>query len=95
MQALSAPFSSFPQRIWAASCGAAALFNVSTLAGATAAEIKVLSTVAVKAVVEEVLPQFETSSGHTVSIEFGTSAVLKRQIDAGAGSTSSLLRRLR
>jgi molybdate transport system substrate-binding protein len=32
---------------------------------------------------EEPLPQFETTSGHAVSIEFGTSAVLKRQIDAG------------
>lgn len=83
MPALSARFPPFPQRICAVFCGAAALLGLSTLAGAKAAEIKVLSTIAVKAAMEEMLPKFEASSGHTVSIEFGTSAVLKRQIDAG------------
>lgn len=76
-------FSPSEKRTWATMCGAAGLLGVFTLSGATAAEIKVLSTVAVKAVMEEVLPKFERSSGHTVSIEFGTSAVLKRQIDSG------------
>ena len=52
-------------------------------ASADAAEIKVLSTVAVKAVMEELIPQFERASGHKVVIQFGTTAVLKNQIDAG------------
>ena len=82
MPALPAPFS-LPQRTWVAFCGAAVLLGLSALTGAKAAEIKVLSTVAVKAVMEELIPQFERSSGHTVSIEFGTSAALKRQVDAG------------
>lgn len=59
---------------------------VALLAGnspADAGEIKVLSTVAVKAVMEELIPQFERESGHKVVIQFGTTAVLKRQIDAG------------
>jgi molybdate transport system substrate-binding protein len=82
MPAMSAPFCASLQRTWAVPCGAAVLF-LSSLAGALAAEIKVLSTIAVKAVMEELLPEFETNSGHKVSIEFGTSAVLRRQIDAG------------
>lgn len=59
---------------------------VALLAGnspANAAEIKVLSTVAVKAVMEDLIPEFERESGHKVVIQFGTTAVLKRQIDAG------------
>lgn len=64
-------------------CGSVILVSTSTLGDATAAEIKVLSTIAVKAVMEELAPQFERTSGHQVSIEFGTSAVLKRQVDAG------------
>jgi molybdate transport system substrate-binding protein len=84
MPTLSAPFSRAPQRTWAAFYGAAVLLlGVSTLEVARAAEIKVLSTVAVKAVMEELIPRFERSSGHAVSIEFGTSAALRRQIDAG------------
>lgn len=77
-------FSPFGRRPWLVSCGAATLCALFTLAGARAAEIKVLSTVAVKAVMENLIPQFERSSGHTALIEFGTSAVLKRQIDEGA-----------
>ena len=50
---------------------------------ADAAELRVLSTVAVKAVMEELIPQFERASGHKVVIQFGTTAVLKKQIDAG------------
>lgn len=59
---------------------------VALLAGgspADAAEIRVLSTVAVKAVMEALIPQFERDSGHKVVIQFGTTAVLKRQIEAG------------
>ena len=52
-------------------------------ASADAAEVRVLSTVAVKAVMEELIPQFERASGHKVVIQFGTTAVLKKQIDAG------------
>lgn len=50
---------------------------------AHAGEIKVLSTVAARSVMEELIPQFERESGHKVVIQFGTTAVLKRQIDAG------------
>ena len=83
MRALSVPVSPFRPRAWAVFIGAGVLLSLSMFGGATAAEIKVLSTVAVRAVMEQLVPQFEQGSGHTVSIEFGTSAVLRRQIDAG------------
>ena len=83
MRGWSVTFFQFVKRTWRAFTGAVILLGLSMLGGATAAEIKVLSTVAVKAVMDELVPQFERASGHTVSIEFGTSAILKRQIDAG------------
>ena len=48
-----------------------------------AAEIKVISSVGVKTVLEELAPQFERASEHKVKITFGTAVPLKRQIDAG------------
>lgn len=50
---------------------------------AQAAEIKVLSTVAVKAVVEELGPQFERQTGHKLAVTFGVANTMKRQIEAG------------
>ncbi len=50
---------------------------------ASAAEIKVISSVGVKAVLDELRPQFERTTGHTLAITFGTAVPLKRQIDAG------------
>jgi len=50
---------------------------------AVAAEIKVLSSNGIKAVVEELLPQFERQTKHKVTIRFEPSAVLKTKIEAG------------
>jgi len=52
-------------------------------AAADAAEIKVIASVGVKAVLEELAPQFERAGEHKVKINFGTAVPLKRQIDAG------------
>lgn len=52
-------------------------------ASANAAEIKVLSTNAVKTVLEELSPQFEKSSEHKLAITFGTAAALKIEIEKG------------
>lgn len=51
---------------------------------AEAAEIKVLSAPAMRAVINELGPQFERATGHKLVIQFGLGAVLKRQIEAGA-----------
>lgn len=55
------------------------LANKATSAG----EIQVISSVGMKAVLEEIRPQFERATGHTLALTFGTSVPLKRQIDAG------------
>ena len=52
-------------------------------AAADAAEIKVIASVGVKAVLEELAPLFERATAHSLKITFGTSVPLKRQIDGG------------
>jgi molybdate transport system substrate-binding protein len=51
---------------------------------AHAAEINVLSTNALKTVLEDLGPKFEQSSGHKLAITWGTAAQLKIQIEKGA-----------
>jgi molybdate transport system substrate-binding protein len=51
---------------------------------AHAAEIKVLSTNALKTVLEDLGPKFEQSSGHKLAITWGTAAQLKVQIEKDA-----------
>ena len=50
---------------------------------ANAAEIKVLCSNGIKAVMEELVPQFEQATRHKILIRYGLSAALKRQIEAG------------
>ena len=53
-------------------------------APAHAAEINVLSTNALKTVLEDLGPKFEQSSGNKLAITWGTTAQLKVQIEKGA-----------
>jgi molybdate transport system substrate-binding protein len=48
-----------------------------------AAEIKVLSSVGIKAVVDELAPRFEAASKHKVAVTYDLAANLKRQIESG------------
>jgi molybdate transport system substrate-binding protein len=50
---------------------------------ARAADIKVFCTNGVKAVVEELLPQFERTTGNKVVISYEPSTQIKKRIDAG------------
>ena len=50
---------------------------------AHAGEIKVLSTLGMRSVVEELAPQFERTTGHKLNLTFGITSALKRQIEAG------------
>ena len=52
-------------------------------ATANAAEIKVITSVGVKAILDDLAPQFERATEHKLKITFGTAVPLKRQIDAG------------
>jgi len=59
------------------------LFMFAQTSIASAAEIKVLCSNGIKAVVEELVPQFEQATKHKVVITYGLSAALKRQIESG------------
>lgn len=50
---------------------------------AVAAEIKVIASPGVRAVLRELAPQFESTTGHKVVMDFDVIAVLKRRIEAG------------
>ena len=66
----------------AATVGAAVLMGQGN--AAQAAEIAVLATTSLRQALEKLGPQFERASGHKLNYQLGTSAPLKRQIDAGA-----------
>jgi molybdate transport system substrate-binding protein len=53
------------------------------LGAATAAEIKVLCSVGIKAVVTELAPRFEAQTAHKLAVTYDLSANLARQIGAG------------
>ena len=52
--------------------------------GAFADEIKVLSSVGIKAVIDELAPQFEKATKHKVTTVFGLAGAHKTSIDEGA-----------
>jgi molybdate transport system substrate-binding protein len=53
------------------------------LGAATAEEIRVLSSVGIRAVVEELVPEFERTTGHEVALVFDLASVLKTKIENG------------
>jgi molybdate transport system substrate-binding protein len=59
--------------------------------GATAAEIKVLSTVGVKPATPEVIAEFERGSGHKVTIMYGLASVLKSKFLEGEAADVVIL----
>lgn len=63
--------------------GLVALSVLAQPAVAGAAEITVICSNAIKAVMDELVPQFEQATRNTVTIHYGLSALLKRDIDAG------------
>jgi molybdate transport system substrate-binding protein len=59
--------------------------------GAMSAEIAIVSTTSLKATLDKIGPGFERASGHTLKVTYGTSAPLRRQIDAGAAFDLAIL----
>jgi len=59
--------------------------------GLQAAEIKVLSSNAIKTVLEELVPQFEKTTEHKVVLTLGTAAELKAGIEKGAAFDVAIL----
>ena len=70
------------RKLAAAWLGAA--FAIGLASGSQAAEIKVLSSNAIKTVLEELVPQFEKATEHKVALTLGTAAELKVAIEKGA-----------
>ena len=58
---------------------------------ASAAEIKVYSTVGVKSVLEELIPKFEKASGHKLVMTWSTAALLAKRIEAGEQADALIL----
>ena len=51
--------------------------------GVYAAEIKVLSTMALRSVMEQLIPDFERASGHRIVIEYDTANIMANRVRAG------------
>ena len=73
----------------AAQAAAALVLTLAT--SAQAAEIKVLSSNAVKSVLEELEPQFEKATHNKIVFTFDTAAALKGQIEKGAAFDLAIL----
>jgi molybdate transport system substrate-binding protein len=58
---------------------------------AAADQIKVLSSLGIKAVVEELAPRFEKASGHKVTTVFGLASALKTSIEGGESFDVAIL----
>jgi molybdate transport system substrate-binding protein len=65
-----------------------AFFNAGT---ADASEIKMLVSNAMKTTMEELAPQFEKASEHTLAITFGAASELKTEIEKGAAFDVAIL----
>lgn len=70
-------------RTLAALSVAAALVMLGDPATARADDIKVFSSVALRAVIEELAPRFERQSGHRIVATFGLAGALKTRIEGG------------
>jgi molybdate transport system substrate-binding protein len=62
--------------------GTLALVTGILAAEASAAELKVLSAGAMRAVLQELAPAFETASGHKLKIEYATAGVVEQTVAA-------------
>ena len=61
----------------------AVLFTLGQASVAGAAEIQVLCSNGLKAVMEDLAPKFERATGHKVVVKFGLAANFKQQIESG------------
>jgi molybdate transport system substrate-binding protein len=58
---------------------------------ASAAEIRVFSTIGVKAALEELAPKFEKATGNKLTITWGTAAILVKKVQAGESADALVL----
>ena len=70
---------------------AIAVFLIAQAGLASAAEIKVFSTIGVKGALEELTPQFEKASGHKLNIIWSTAALLAKRVQSGEQADAMIL----
>jgi molybdate transport system substrate-binding protein len=70
---------------------AIAVFVLAQAALASAAEIKVFSTVGVKSVLEDLVPKFEKATGHKLAITWSTASLLAKRVQAGEQADALIL----
>jgi len=70
-------------RSLSAAVGIALAVTLAQAHGVAAAEITVLCSNGLKAVVEELVPEFERATRHTVVVKYGLAASLKQRIESG------------
>jgi molybdate transport system substrate-binding protein len=76
------------KRTYVACAAVAALLQTTA---ATAEEIRVLSSVGIKAVVDELAPQFEKATKHKVTTTFDLASTLKTKIEGGGAFDVAIL----
>jgi ABC-type molybdate transport system substrate-binding protein len=69
----------------------AAFFALAQLGFPQAATVRVLASNGMKAVVQELQPEAERTIGHTLSVEYNSTAALRQEIDAGAAFDIAIL----
>src|ERR1700730_4593349 len=78
----------------AATIGLAFLLpGLTTVSAASAAEIKIMSTVAMSATLDELKPNFETATGKKVTIVYSLIADLRKRIQEGETADVMILSR--
>jgi molybdate transport system substrate-binding protein len=77
-----------PTKVLAA---AATMLAFAWVPAAHAAEIYVICSNALKSALEELTPQFEKASGHTLKVTYGTTGPLQAQIEKGAAFDLAIL----
>ena len=70
-------------RIVVGAVGLMLLLALAPMSALETGDIKVLCSTALKAVMEELGPQFERTTKHKIVVTYGTSAALKQQIERG------------
>src|SRR4029077_617840 len=59
------------------------LLGIATGGAARAADIKVLSASALHPAIEAMIPEFEKSSGHKVTVDYGTAGAVADRVEKG------------
>ena len=76
---------------WRTAAAAAGLAFMLATGGASAAEITLLCSNALKSVIEELGPGFERASGHQLKAEYGSTGPLKAAIEKGRAFDVAIL----